>query len=89
MEIWKDYLNLKKLLNYNEIIRYNMHPYKYINIKTWTFIVYKKGFQYLNLKQNNSLKITKNTIPSCFGILASGSSSVPFDMTGAGMDAGW
>lgn len=34
MEIWKDYLNLKKLLNYKEIIRYNMHPYKYINIKT-------------------------------------------------------
>jgi len=31
----------------------------------------------------------KNTIPSSFGILASGSSSVPFDMTGAETDAGW
>lgn len=33
--------------------------------------------------------VIKNTIPSCLGILASGSPSVPFDMTGAGTDGDW
>jgi len=32
--------------------------------------------------------IIKNTIPSCFGILVSGSFSVPFDMTESGTDVG-
>lgn len=30
-----------------------------------------------------------NTIPSCLGILASGSPSVPFDMAGSMVDAVW
>lgn len=44
--------------------------------------------KYYIFKKINWIAII-NTIPSCLGILASGSPSVPFDKDGAGTDGVW